>query len=67
MKLGVCSLRNSKKRSEYFITNSGAKKRLYHVPLILQCVYGCNNERGRNGDREDRSEISGGGERVKIS
>ena len=41
--------------------------KLYHVPLAFQCICGCNDE--RNGNREDRSEISGkegrgGGDRL---
>ena len=36
------------------------KTRLYEVPLALQCVYGCNDERDDDGDGEDRSEVSGG-------
>ena len=25
---------------------------MYHVPLPLQCIYGCSDERGENRDRE---------------
>ena len=38
---------------------------MYHVPLALKCIYGCSNERGENGDGEEGSESSGGGERVE--
>ena len=38
------------------------------MPLALQCVYGCSDERSENGDGEDWSEISGGGGgRVEIA
>ena len=39
---------------------------LYHVPLALQCVYGCSKEGSENGNGEDGCEIFGGGERVEI-
>ena len=25
---------------------------MYHVPLSLQCIYGCSDEGGKNGNRE---------------
>ena len=39
---------------------------MYHIPLALQCIYGCS-EGGENGDGEEGSEISGGGKRVEIA
>ena len=36
---------------------------MYHVPLAFKC----NNEGFENGDGEERSEVSGGGERVLLS
>ena len=36
---------------------------MYHVPLAVQPIYGCSDERSENGDGEDVSEISGGRER----
>ena len=33
----------------------------------LKCVYGCSDERGENGDGEDGSEISRGGEKGQIA
>ena len=44
-----------------------ASTRYCYVPLAFQGVYGCSNERSENGEGEDGSEISGGGERVKIA
>ena len=26
---------------------------MYHFPLALQCVYGCSDDRGENGDGKD--------------
>ena len=40
--------------------------RAYHIPLPFQCTYGHSDERGENGDEEDKSDIYEGGERVKI-
>ena len=40
---------------------------MYHVPLALQCIYGCSDEGGENGDVEEGSEISGGGKRDSLS
>ena len=37
-----------------------------HVPLGIQCLYGCSDERSENGNREDGSEVSGGREIVEI-
>ena len=28
---------------------------MYHVPLAFQCIYGCSDERGENGDGEEGS------------
>ena len=36
-------------------------------PLGFQCIYGCNDERGENGDRKEGSEIHGGRERMEIT
>ena len=35
--------------------------------MAFQCIQGCDNVRRENGDREDESEISGGGESVEIA
>ena len=40
---------------------------MYHVPLALECIYGCNYEGVENGDGEEGSEISIGGKRVEIA
>ena len=40
---------------------------MYHVPLVLQCIYGHSDERGKNVDREEGSEISGGGKILGIA
>ena len=29
---------------------------MYHVPLAFQCMYGCSDERGENGDRKEGRE-----------
>ena len=52
--------------SEYFRINSGVRG-AHHVPLALQCLYGCSDEGGEIGDGEERSEISGGGKRGMIA
>ena len=31
--------------------------------MVLQCLYHCNDKRGKNGDVEDGSKVSGGRER----
>ena len=41
--------------------------RLHHVPLAIQWVYRCSNERSENVDEEDGKKILGGGERIKIT
>ena len=33
---------------------------MYHAPLASQCVYGHSDQRDKNGDGEDKSEISEG-------
>ena len=38
-----------------------------HVPLALQCIYGCSDEKGEKGDGEERNEISGGIKKVEIA
>ena len=40
--------------------NNNNETRLYHVPVALQNIYGCNDKRGENGDGNE-NEISGGG------
>ena len=40
---------------------------MYHVPLAIQCIYGCSNEGGHNGHKKDGNEISSKWERVKIA
>ena len=35
---------------------TGCETRLCHVPLTLQCVYGCSDERNENGDEEEGRE-----------
>ena len=47
--------------------NRGLRKQVYHVRVAFQCKYGSSYEGDKNGDREDGSDISGGGERVEIS
>ena len=50
--------------SEWFRIDSGVR-RVYNVPLALQCIYGCS---GENGDGKVWSEIpGGGGGRVEIT
>ena len=38
---------------------------MYHIPLNLQGIYRRSEERGKNGDGEEWSEISGGGKSVE--
>ena len=40
---------------------------MYHVPLAVQCIYGCSDEGGEDRDRKEANEIPGGGERVEIT
>ena len=30
---------------------------LHYVPMAFQCIYGCNDERGENGDGKEGSEV----------
>ena len=53
-------------KSECFRINSGVR-RVYHVPLTLQCIYGRSAEGGKNEDGEEGSEISRGRKRVEIA
>ena len=39
---------------------------MYHVPLAVQCIYGCSEEGGDDSDEKEGSEIPGGWERVEI-
>ena len=32
---------------------------MYHVPLAVQCIYGCSNEGGEQRDGKEGSEIHG--------
>ena len=38
---------------------------MYHVPLVLQYIYGCSDKEGKN--MEEGNEISGVRERVEIA
>ena len=29
---------------------------MYHIPLAFQCIYGCSDEKGVNGDGEEGRE-----------
>ena len=40
---------------------------VYHVPLILSCIYGRSDEGGENLDGVEESEISRRGKRVEIA
>ena len=52
--------------SEWFRIDSGVR-RVYHVPLAFRCIYGCSIEGGEDGNRKERNEIPGGGERLEIA
>ena len=52
---------------EIFQNLKYCEARLCHAPLALYCVYGCSDERSENGAGENGSEVSGGGETVKIA
>ena len=52
--------------SEQFRIDSGVR-RVYHVPLAVQCIYGWSNEGGEDGDGKEGSELPGGWERVEIA
>ena len=43
-----------------FRIDSVVRKGVYHIPLAIQCIYRCSDERGENDDGEDGSESSGG-------
>ena len=40
---------------------------VHHAPLVFQCIYGCSDGRGENGDGNEGSDIPVGGERVNIT
>ena len=40
---------------------------MYHVSLAVQCIYGWSDEGGEDGDRNERSEIHGGEEKLDIT
>ena len=40
---------------------------MYHVPLVVQYIYGWSDEVGEDGDGKEGSEISGGCKRVEIA
>ena len=52
--------------SECFRIKSGVR-RMYHVPLALQCIYRCSDKGSENGDGEEMSDIPGGGKIVEIA
>ena len=31
-------------------------RQVYHVPLAVQCIFGCSNEDGKDGDEKEGSE-----------
>ena len=37
-------------------------RRVYHVPLAVQCTYGFSDEGGEDGDEKEGREIPGGWE-----
>ena len=37
------------------------RKGKYHVPLAVQCIYGCSDESGEDGDGKEGSELLKGG------
>ena len=39
---------------------------MYHVPLAVQCTYGCSDEIGEDGDGKEGNKIPGGWERIEI-
>ena len=41
---------------EWFRINSGVRE-VYHVPLTVQCIYGCSDEGGEKGKGVEGSEI----------
>ena len=40
---------------------------MYLVPLAFQCIFGCSNEQGEDGDEKEGSEIPRGGKRMEIA
>ena len=40
---------------------------MYHIPLAVQCIYECSDERGENGVGKEGSVIPGGWEREEIA
>ena len=40
---------------------------MYHVPLVVQCLYGWSDEGGVDGDGKEGSEIPGRRERGEIA
>ena len=40
---------------------------VYHVSLAVQCIYGCSDEGGEDGDEKEGGEITGVWERVNIT
>ena len=53
--------------SECFWIHSGVRQECIMTPLALQCIHRYSDGGSENGDREDQSEISGGGTRVEIA
>ena len=39
--------------------------RVYHIPLVVQCIYGWSDEGREDGDGKEGSELHGGWEKVK--
>ena len=40
---------------------------MFHVPLAVHCIYEWSDERGKDGDGKEGSEIHGGGKRMDIT
>ena len=40
---------------------------MYYVLLAVQCIYGCSNEGGKDGDGKEGSEIPGGWKTAEIA
>ena len=62
----LACVRVKRGESDCFSIDSVVRQGVYHVPLDFQCIYGCSNERGENGDEEEGNEMSGEGKRVEI-
>ena len=62
-----CGIKSINVESIACVKEKGGETRVYHVPLAFQCIYEHSDEGGKDGDGKDRSEISGGGERVEIT